>query len=77
MKPPCILFLLDWLPTFWSTREEYFVRLSRCLVTQGLAPVITVPEPVSDQVRGRFEEAGAHLRVCPYRKGYGDRKSVV
>jgi glycosyltransferase involved in cell wall biosynthesis len=66
MKPPCILFLLDWRPAFWSTREEFFRQLCRRLSAKGIVPVVTVSAPVSDEVRARFEEAGAQLTDCSY-----------
>ncbi len=66
MKPPCILFLLDWHPAFWSTREEFFRQLCRRLSAKGIVPVLTVSAPVADEVRARFEEAGAELADCSY-----------
>ena len=66
MKPPCILFLLDWHPAFWSTREEFFRQLCRRLSARGIVPVVTVSAPVAEDVRTRFEEAGAELADCSY-----------
>lgn len=65
-KSACILFLLDWRPVFWSTREEFFRQLSRRLCERGITPVLTVSEAVTDDVRKRLEEAGARLIVCSY-----------
>lgn len=65
-RPPCILFLLDWRPVFWSTREEFFRRLAQRLSSRGIVPLITTSEPVSEEVHRRFEEAGARLVACSY-----------
>ena len=65
-KPACILFLLDWRPVFWSTREEFFRQLSQRLSERGIIPVLTVSEAVTDDVRRRLEETGARLVVCSY-----------
>jgi glycosyltransferase involved in cell wall biosynthesis len=65
-KPACILFLLDWRPTFWSTREEFFCRLAQRLKERAIVPVITTSEPVTEEVRRRFEGAGARLIACSY-----------
>lgn len=65
-KHPCILFLLDWRPVFWSTREEFFRRLCRCLSRRGIAPVMIVSDVVTVDTRRRFEQAGARLIACPY-----------
>ena len=65
-RPPCILFLLDWRPIFWSTREEFFRRLALRLSSRGIVPLITTSEPVSEEVHKRFEEAGARMVACSY-----------
>ena len=65
-KPPCILFLLDWRPTFWSTREEFFRRLSQRLSERGIIPVIVTSETPGDDVRKLFEQAGARISSGSY-----------
>lgn len=65
-KPPCVLFLLDWKPASWSTREEFFRQLSDELVRRGLAVLLTVSEDPAQEVRRRFEEAGARVLACSY-----------
>ncbi|MFN0167400.1 MAG: glycosyltransferase family 4 protein [Bryobacteraceae bacterium] len=69
-KPPCVLFLLDWKPAFWSTREEYFRRMSCALAAQGITPILTVSEEVEPRVRARLESAGTQLIACPYAGRY-------
>ncbi len=71
-KPPCVLFLLDWKPAFWSTREEYFRRMSCALTAQGITPILTVSEEVEPRVRARLESAGARVIACPYAGRYRD-----
>ncbi len=68
-KPACILFLFDWQPVFWSTREEYFRQLSERLVARGITPVLMVPELKDPEVRRRFETAGARVELCSYQGG--------
>jgi glycosyltransferase involved in cell wall biosynthesis len=65
-KPPCALFLLDWKPVYWSTREQYYWQLCRSLRERGITPVMVVSEEVEERVRRRFEEAGARLAGCSY-----------
>jgi glycosyltransferase involved in cell wall biosynthesis len=65
-KPACILFLLDWRPIFWSTREEFFRRLSRRLSERGIIPVIVTSEPAGEDVRQLFEQAGARVYAGSY-----------
>jgi glycosyltransferase involved in cell wall biosynthesis len=62
----CYLFLLDWKPQAWSTREEYFYRLSRAITARGAVPVLTVSAAPDPEVIARFEEAGARVIACPY-----------
>lgn len=70
MKPPCILFLLDWKPVFWSTREEYYARIAQRLHAVGIRAVLTVSGEIEPRVRQRFEQAGAEVNVFPYLARY-------
>ena len=70
MKPPCILFLLDWRPAFWSTREEFYARLAERLRQSGITAVLTISAEVDPRVRQRMEAAGAELNVVPYNAQY-------
>lgn len=70
MKPPCILFLLDWRPIFWSTREEFYAQLARRLQQAGIKAVLTISDDLEPRVRERLEAAGAEVNVCPYRAHY-------
>jgi glycosyltransferase involved in cell wall biosynthesis len=65
-KPPCALFLLDWRPVPWSTREEYFRQLSLRLAARGITPVLTVSEEPAREVREIFEQAGAEVVARSY-----------
>lgn len=65
-RPACILFLLDWRPIFWSTREEFFRRLSHRLSERGIIPVIVTSEPAEKEVRQLFEQAGARVYSGSY-----------
>lgn len=66
MSQPAVLFLLDWQPTSWSTREDYFEQLSSALFRQGITPLLTVSGEIPDPIRKRLEDAGALVTVCPY-----------
>lgn len=66
-KPPAILFLLDWQPRFWSTREEYYRQLSRRLVERGIKPILVVSELPDQATLQRLQQAGAHVAPCSYR----------
>jgi glycosyltransferase involved in cell wall biosynthesis len=63
------LFLLDWRPAPWATREEYFRQLSACLAARGITPVLLVSELTDEEIRRRFESAGAHIEPCSYQAG--------
>lgn len=70
---PCVLFLLDWKPVLWSTREEYFLLLSRSLREQGIVPILTVSEQQEPEAIRRLEQGGAVVRQIGYghdRLGY-------
>ncbi len=66
MSQPAVLFLLDWRPTSWSTREEFFLQLSCRLAGQGITPLLTVSGEIPSEIRKRFEDAGAQVTACPY-----------
>ena len=66
MSQPAVLFLLDWQPTSWSTREEFFLQLSSRLKQQGITPLLTVSGEIPEEIRARFEEAGAQVPACSY-----------
>src|SRR5690348_14385736 len=66
MIQPAVLFLLDWNPTSWSTREEFFCQLSRRLAGQGITPLLTASSDIPRQFQERFEEAGALVTGCSY-----------
>ena len=66
MSQPAVLFLLDWQPTSWSTREDFFRQLSNRLAQQGITPLLTVSGEIPEEIRTRFEEAGAQVTACPY-----------
>src|SRR5690349_736584 len=68
--PPCVLFLLDWKPVLWSTREEYFLLLSKRLREQGIVPILTVSEEPEPEVTRRLESGGAVVHGL----GYGPDK---
>ncbi|MEP7351635.1 MAG: glycosyltransferase family 4 protein [Acidobacteriota bacterium] len=68
-KPPCVLFLFDWCPVFWSTREEYFRQLAEQLSARGVTPVLFASELKDDEVRRRFTAAGARVEICSYHHG--------
>jgi glycosyltransferase involved in cell wall biosynthesis len=76
-KKPCALFLLDWKPVFWSTREEYFCQLSKRLVERGIHPVLVISDEVESRVRERFEQAGARLIACSYHARLGEYRAVI
>jgi glycosyltransferase involved in cell wall biosynthesis len=61
-----VLFLLDWQPSSWSTREEFFCQLSSRLAAQGVTPLLTVSDDIQSEIRERFEEAGAQVTGCSY-----------
>jgi glycosyltransferase involved in cell wall biosynthesis len=66
MSQPAVLFLMDWQPTSWSTREEFFLRLSSRLKLQGITPLLTVSGEIPEEIRKRFEGAGAQVTACSY-----------
>jgi glycosyltransferase involved in cell wall biosynthesis len=68
MSQPAVLFLLDWQPTSWSTREEFFFQLSTRLRWQGIIPLLTVSGDIPEEIRTRFEEAGAQVIACSYHR---------
>jgi glycosyltransferase involved in cell wall biosynthesis len=72
VKPPCIVFLFDWLPVFWSTREEYFRQLAERLRERGITPVLVAPALQDPEVRRRFVEAGALIETCSYHESLFD-----
>ncbi len=65
-KPACVLFLLDWRPVFWSTREEYYRQLCCALTARGTIPVLTVSESPGADVLARLQQSGAHVIVRSY-----------
>lgn len=65
-KPACVLFLLDWRPVFWSTREEYYRQLCSALSNRGITPILTVSEEIAGDVRQRLEDVGAQVVACSY-----------
>jgi glycosyltransferase involved in cell wall biosynthesis len=77
MKPPCILFLLDWRPDFWSTREEFYACLAQRLHQSGITAVLTISADVDPRVRQRMEAAGAELNVLPYNAQYRRYSSYI
>lgn len=66
MTQPAVLFLLDWQPSSWSTREEFVLQLSAKLHTQGIIPLLTVPLGFPSEARKRFEDVGAQITQCSY-----------
>lgn len=66
MSKPAVLFLLDWQPQAWSTREEFFRQLSLALAHQGITPILTLSGEIPPEIRTRFEEAGAQVMACAY-----------
>lgn len=66
---PGALFLLDWHPVFWSTREEYFRQLAVQLAGQGITPIFVPSELRDKEVLRRFEAAGALVEPCSYHHG--------
>lgn len=66
---PGALFLLDWRPVFWSTREEYFRQLAVQLTDQGITPIFVPSELHDKEVLRRFEAAGALVEPCSYHHG--------
>ncbi len=69
VKPPCILFLFDWRPVFWSTREEYFRQLAERLRERGITAVLVASELKDPEVRRRFTDAGARVEICSFLDG--------
>jgi len=66
MTQPAVLFLLDWQASSWSTREEFFLQLSAKLRSQGITPLLTVPEGFPSEFRKRLEDGGADVTPCSY-----------
>ena len=66
MSHPAVLFLLDWQPTSWSTREEFFCQLSGRIAGQGISPMLTVSGEIPSETRERFEQVGARVTTCSY-----------
>ena len=66
---PCVLFLLDWQPVPWGTREEFFRQLCAELAARGVVPVFTIPKIYAPEIRERMEAAGAVVAVQSYTKG--------
>ena len=66
MTQPAVLFLLDWQASSWSTREEFFRQLSAKLRTQGITPLLTLPEGFPKEFSKRLEDAGAEVTPCSY-----------
>ena len=66
MAHPAVLFLLDWQPTSWSTREEFFLQLSERLFHQGVIPLLTFSGDVPSETRSRLEESGGQVTVVSY-----------
>ncbi len=68
MVQPAVLFLLDWKPTSWSTREEFFCQLSSRLAAQGITALLTASGDISSEIRERLEHAGAQITGCSFRQ---------
>jgi glycosyltransferase involved in cell wall biosynthesis len=68
-KPPCVVFLFDWRPVFWSTREEYFRQLAERLTSRGITPVLIASELDDPEVLKRFTAAGTRVEICSYHAG--------
>jgi len=66
MSEPAVLFLLDWQPQAWSTREEFFRQLSIAIARQGIIPVLMLSGDIPTEIRNRFEDAGGQVIICPY-----------
>ena len=66
MRQPAVLFLLDWQPTAWSTREEFFLQLCDRLYHQGIIPLLTVSGDIPSEMRSRFEKSGAQVTAVSY-----------
>ena len=69
-KQPAVIYLLDWLPVWWSTREEFHSRISRRLAEQGVQTILVVARPPEARVVERFERAGAKVVAAPYEGRY-------
>lgn len=68
-RRPTVLFLLDWQPVPWSTREEYFARLCGALAARGITPVFTIPKVYAPEIEARMTAAGAVVAVQSHAKG--------
>ena len=66
MSQPAVLFLLDWQPSTWSTREEFFRQLSGAIAQQGITPILTLSGDIPQEIRKRFEDAGAQVATHSY-----------
>jgi glycosyltransferase involved in cell wall biosynthesis len=74
MRQKAVLFLLDYLPRSWESRDEFHFRLSKRLIQRGLQPIFffsgTLPEAVSE----RFRSIGAQVHAASYGP---DRKAYI
>src|ERR1044072_581527 len=66
MSQPAVLFLLDWQPSTWSTREEFFRQLSGAIAQQGITPILTLSGDIPQEIRKRLEDAGAQVATRSY-----------
>ncbi len=65
-KQPAVIFPLDWLPKWWSTREEYYALISGRLAAQGVQAVLVAARQPEPRVVERFVRAGAKVLAIPY-----------
>ncbi|MBI3790563.1 MAG: glycosyltransferase family 4 protein [Gemmatimonadetes bacterium] len=66
---PSVLFLLDWQPVPWSTREEFFARTCAALAARGIVPILTIPKIYAPEIQSRMQAAGAVVAVQSFAKG--------
>jgi glycosyltransferase involved in cell wall biosynthesis len=66
-----VIFLSDWAPRHWGTREEIYFQLCRALKARGSQAVLTFSEDLPPDVAARMEQSGAKVATLQYSDGYG------
>ncbi len=69
MKNLSVALLLDSAPRTWTSQEDIHLRLCELLRERGAKIVLVFAEPIKDELRQRFLEAGAAIEIANYGSG--------
>ena len=69
MKNFTVALLLDSAPRTWTSQEDIHLRLCELLRSRGAKIVLIFAEPIKDELKQRFVEAGAAIEFANYGRG--------